>query len=457
VGDIKIFVDFGSTFTKAIAVEIGTASLLSSVQVPSTVERDITTGLNQALRLISHNAGIRELEKKDILACSSARGGLRIVSIGFVAELSSKAATMTALGAGAKIVGHYSYELTVQEMEEIEEISPDIVLLAGGTDGGDRKVIVHNAAMLARSKLNKAHIIIAGNKSAHDEIKIIFSQSGKPVSFTRNIMPEIGKLDTEPCNEQVREIFIRSIVEAKGISRARSIVKDVIMPTPLAVLKAAKLLSEGFAGEEGLGELVVMDPGGATTDVHSITEGKPAKGNVVIKGLPEPYIKRTVEGDLGVRYNMATVLEILRKRNPTGTEAGIYNREMPRADQLPRTDSELDFDNLLASVCIEVAMERHAGIIEEVCGPAGEMFVQRGKDLTRVESVVGTGGPVVFSKDPRQLLERVLFREENPYLLRPKNPRFYLDKHYILFGVGLLAQTDPRAALMLAKHNLSLI
>jgi uncharacterized protein (TIGR01319 family) len=457
VGDIKIFVDFGSTFTKAIAVEVETASLLSSVQVPTTVESDITTGLIQALSLISCDAGIRALEKKDILACSSARGGLRIVSIGFVADLSSKAAAMTALGAGAKIVGHYSYELTGQEMEEIEEISPDIVLLAGGTDGGDRKVITHNAGMLARSKLNKAQIIIAGNKAAHDEIKKIFSQTGKPVSFTRNIMPEIGKVDTEPCNEQVREIFIRSIVEAKGISRARSIVKDVIMPTPLAVLKAAKLLSEGFAGEEGLGELVVMDPGGATTDVHSITEGKPAKGNVVVKGLPEPYVKRTVEGDLGVRYNMATVLEILEKRNPGGVKAGIFTRDMPGADKLPRTDSEFDFDYLLASVCIEVAMERHAGIIEEVCGPAGEMFVQRGKDLTRVESVIGTGGPVVFSKDPRQLLERVLFREENPYLLRPKNPRFYLDKHYILFGAGLLAQTDPGAALRLAKNNLSLI
>jgi uncharacterized protein (TIGR01319 family) len=457
VGDIKIFVDFGSTFTKAIAVEIETASLLSSVQVPSTVESDITTGLNQALSLIFHDAGIRELEKKDIQACSSARGGLRIVSIGFVAELSSKAATMTALGAGAKIVGHYSYELTGQEIEEIEETSPDIVLLAGGTNGGDRKVIVHNAGMLARSKLNKAQIIIAGNKSAHDEIKFIFSQCAKPVSFTRNIMPEIGKLDTEPCNEQVREIFIRSIVEAKGISRARTIVKDVIMPTPLAVLKAAKLLSEGFAGEEGLGELVVMDPGGATTDVHSITEGKPAKGNVVVKGLPEPYIKRTVEGDLGVRYNIANVLEIIKKRNPSGAETGIYPRQTPRADKLPQTDSEYNFDNLLASVCIEVAMERHAGIIEEVCGPAGDMFVQRGKDLTRVESVVGTGGPVVYSKDPRQLLERVLFREENPYLLRPKNPRFYLDKHYILFGAGLLAQTNPRAALMLTKNNLTLI
>jgi uncharacterized protein (TIGR01319 family) len=120
--------------------------------------------------------------KKDILLLQR-RGGLRIVSIGFVSELSSKAATMTALGAGAKIVGHYSYELTAQEMEEIEETSPDIVLLAGGTDGGDRKVIVHNAGMLARAKLKTAQIIVAGNKSARDEIKQIFSRCAKPVTL----------------------------------------------------------------------------------------------------------------------------------------------------------------------------------------------------------------------------------------------------------------------------------
>jgi uncharacterized protein (TIGR01319 family) len=163
------------------------------------------------------------------------------------------------------------------------------------------------------------------------------------------------------------------------------------MPTPLAVLKAAKLLSEGYGGE-GAGELVVIDPGGATTDVHSITEGRPAKGNVVVKGLPEPYVKRTVEGDLGVRYNITNVLEILKTRSPAGVGAGVSTREFLSTDKLPRTDSEFDFDQLLASVCVEIAMERHAGVIEEVCGPAGEMFVQRGKDLTRVESVVGTGG-----------------------------------------------------------------
>lgn len=457
MGEIKIFVDFGSTFTKAIAVDIGNSSLLSGVQVPSTIESDITIGLNQALELISRDTGIREFENKDILACSSARGGLRIVSIGFVRELSSKAASMTALGAGAKVVGHYSYELTEQEIEEIEKISPDIILLAGGTDGGDRKVIVHNAGMLARSGLNTTQIIVAGNKSTHDEIKSILCPLGKSVTFTSNIMPEIGKLDTEPCNEQVREIFIRNIVEAKGISRARSIVKDVIMPTPLAVLEAARLLSEGFGTEEGLGELVVIDPGGATTDVHSITEGRPAKGNVVVKGLPEPYVKRTVEGDLGVRYNIANVLEILKKRGMAETEKSINFAKVPRIEDLPSTDSEFEFEDLLASICIEVAMERHAGTIEEVCGPAGEMFVQQGKDLTKVESVVGTGGPVIFSKNPRKLLEHVLFREDNPYLLRPKYPRFYLDKHYMLFGAGLLAQINPEAALKLIKKDLSII
>jgi uncharacterized protein (TIGR01319 family) len=455
VSSISLLIDFGSTFTKVVAVDLGRDKIIARAQVPSTVEEDVTIGLKEALGRVYEEGQIGRDMEKQALACSSAAGGLRIVSIGFVPELTAEAATRAALGAGAKVVGCYSYELTEPEVEAIREIAPDIILLAGGTDGGDKRVIVHNARMLAHLELENTHILVAGNKAAHDEIKAVFDNVSKNVRFTQNVMPEICRLETEPCNREIRDIFIKNIIEAKGIARARTIVADIIMPTPSAVLAAARLLAEGYGEEKGLGDLIVVDVGGATTDVHSVARGSPASGNVVTVGLPEPYVKRTVEGDLGVRHNVDTLVEQLRLRGClTGESHEDVIKAVSAAGQVPQTDRQVSCDMMLASVAVEVAMERHAGRIDIVYGPTGEMAVQRGKDLTEVRHVIGTGGPIAFSHDPGSILEGVLFREASPHILRPKNPCFYVDKKYIFYAAGLLSQTEPQAALALMKDYL---
>jgi uncharacterized protein (TIGR01319 family) len=257
-----------------IAIDQAEKKIISRAQVPSTVESDITIGLKQAFKKIDHDINAMNQNKRKTLACSSAAGGLRIVSIGFVPELTSEAASRAALGAGAKIVGCFSYKLNSDEINEIKVLLPDIILLAGGTDGGDDKVITHNARLLSQLDLKDTHIVVAGNKNAYDDIESIFNSCGKSVTFTKNVMPEIGELDIEPCNHVIREIFIKNIIDIKGIAKAKAIVTDVIMPTPAAVLATARLLADGNQGKEGLDDLIVVDVGGATTDIHSVIPPK---------------------------------------------------------------------------------------------------------------------------------------------------------------------------------------
>jgi uncharacterized protein (TIGR01319 family) len=458
MGRISLLIDFGSTFTKVVAVDLDKEEIISRASGTSTVEEDITIGLKEALEKIDAEINIDHSQKMEALACSSAAGGLRVVAVGFVPELTSEAATRAALGAGAKIVGRYSYELTKQESAEIEEIAPDIILLSGGTDGGDKKVIIHNARMISNSDLAGTHIVVAGNKAAYDEIGTIAETSGKKFKFSNNVMPEIGVLDTEPCNKEIREIYIKNIIEAKGIAKAKSLVKDIIMPTPSAVLIAAQLLAEGFNEDKGLGALVVVDVGGATTDLHSVCQGNPTSGAIVLKGLPEPYVKRTVEGDLGIRYSIDTLMRQLKMRDfPLNPNFESVITRLASVGRLPENKDEYLADEILASIAVEIAMERHAGEIEAVYSPTGEIFVQHGKDLTKVEHVVGTGGPLVFSPNPKGILEHTLFREENRHILRPKSPRFYIDEQYIFYAAGLLAQTNPKSALALMKKYLKLV
>jgi uncharacterized protein (TIGR01319 family) len=444
--DIRLLIDFGSTFTKVVAIDLAKDEVMAAARVPSTVESDITVGLGEALRKIEEDTGISRLEEREALACSSAAGGLRMVCAGFVPELTSQAANQAALGAGAKVIGCYSYKLTKQEVQEIEAMAPDILLLAGGTDGGDEQVIIHNAGMVSRTGPAITNIIIAGNKTAYDEIRNIFKDNRKNVLYTRNVMPEIGVLDVAPCNREIRELFMKNIIEAKGIARAKAIIKDVIMPTPAAVLEAARLIAGGF------GELIVIDVGGATTDVHSIAQGKPARPDTIVAGLPEPYEKRTVEGDLGLKYNLDRLLELVKERETPPHFDAIVKRF--HEGILPRTDEEKACHRLLSCLTVEVAMNRHAGKIEVLYGPTGEKLVQHGKDLTGIRTVIGTGGPIVFSESRREILEHALFREEEAFVLKPRDPKFYIDEQYILYAVGLLSQAEPEKALNLARKYL---
>lgn len=450
----KVLIDIGSTYTKVVVVDIESGSLLATGKSPTTATTDVCAGIGRALESVGENLADTAATAHR-LACSSAAGGLRMVAIGLVPELSSEAAKRAALGAGAKIVAQYSHRLTNREMRAFGESRPDIVLLSGGTDGGNEKAILHNARVLADSGL-RIPIVVAGNKDATDEIERLFDGAALDYRLVDNVMPELGRLEVGPCREAIREVFIDRIVRAKGLDEARELIGGVVMATPAAVLKAATLLARGCASEAGLGDLVAIDVGGATTDVYSISDGLPTGRAVRLRGLPEPYAKRTVEGDLGVRHNIDTLHEIADSRRVTLDNAAVaaFRAE---ASRLPRTDAERATDSALARLAAEVSFERHVGSVHTVYGPSGELLVQTGKDLRDVATVIGTGGPILHCTDPVAVLASALENGSRPELLKPRCADLLLDDHYLLFAMGLLADSHPQAALHIMKSSLARI
>lgn len=451
-----LFIDFGSTFTKLVLIDLDSESVVGRTQSPSTVDTDITVGLNAVLDAIRKKQG-ENFYHRYKLACSSAAGGLKMVTIGLVPKLTAEAAKRAALGAGAKVVGVYSYRLTKRELYELEHLTPDIILLAGGTDGGDRDTILHNAAMLNRSKLS-VPVIVAGNKNASDDIQAILDSGGKDYIIADNVMPEIGVLKVDEVRSIIREVFINRIIDVKGLKNAEEFIDGIVMPTPTAVLAAARLISEGTATEEGLGELVIVDIGGATTDIHSVARGDAVKAGVVYKGLPEPLVKRTVEGDLGMRYNAASILQAVGgERVESQFEGRNFDLQETLSqfslfpEKLPESELEESFDTELAKNAVRLAMERHAGTIETTYGPDGPIFVQYGKDLRGIKTVIGTGGPLIFNRFRKRILQEAVFSDASPFSLKPKVPDFYLDEKYLLYAIGLMSEIDPDRALRVAK------
>ena len=452
-----LLIDFGSTYTKLTAVDVEGEALLGTAASYTTVETDINDGL--AAARLQLDAKLGKLDYEACYACSSAAGGLRMVTSGLVPELTGEAARLASLGAGAKVVGVYAFQMTEDDLEDIMASAPDIFLLVGGTDGGNTACILHNAAMLA-----KCHptfpIVIAGNRVAARECARILE--GCEVYICPNVMPKFGTLNIEPTQKQIREIFLNRIIRAKGLSQAAALLSDIMMPTPSAVLHAMELLSGGCEGETGIGELVGVDVGGATTDIYSIANGMPEHMNTVYKGLPEPYAKRTVEGDIGMRYSIRGIVDAAGLPEISRLSGLSEKRveelvEVLRSDpgKIPQGDAELEaLDFALASCATREAVTRHAGTIAETYTMMGLTYVQEGKNLTKVKQIIVTGGSLIHTKRTEEIAAHALFDPAQPSSLRPKNAGVWVDRKYILAAMGLLSSYYPRTALRIMKKEL---
>lgn len=451
--------DIGSTYTKLVAIDAAERAILATSAAFTTISSDVTIGFNNALELLEQKIGKFDYDK--LLCCSSAAGGLKMVALGLVPSLTAKAAKMAASSAGAKVIKTYSFEINHHEAAEIEQIAPDLVLLCGGTDGGNKEVIVANAKRLSQLK-GEFSIIVAGNKSARDDISNIAENSDKYWVITENVMPEFNKLNIEPAKKCIRELFIQRIIEAKGLSKIEKLSNNEIIPTPLAVMQGCQLLSKGHKEHEGLGELVAVDLGGATTDLYSMASGTPTMENMVYRGLPEPFDKRSVEGDLGMRYSLESLIEECGAEW-IANDAGVTVEELydwrdeclsnPATIAIKGSAQE-NIEMAIAKGAVKVAMERHCGFIESVYTPMGQMYTINGKDLSNINFVIGVGGAIINSSNPLSILAGVTKEKGDFAYAKPKAPQFKIDKKYILAAMGLLSSHDPQAALEIMKKEI---
>ena len=447
-----LLIDFGSTFTKVALVSLDPPGLLGAAQAPTTVASGLLEGLENALGSFPPAQLDRVAFRR---ACSSAAGGLKIVAVGLVPALTVKAAREAALGAGARVLAAYGYTLNEAEIAEIGALEPDLLLLAGGTDGGNREVILENAARIAAAGL-ALPVVVAGNKSAADGAASLLEGKVPRVVVTGNVMPGIDRLQVEPAREAIRRLYLSEITRARGLEQVQQQV-GLVMPTPLAVMKAGELHRK-ISGVDTM----IIDLGGATTDIHSFADGRPRGGGRLVKGPPEPPVKRTVEGDLGMRVSLQALLEAvppaeLIRYLPFTADPGelreYARRAALRRGFLPQGSRECAFDGAIAAAAIREALRRHAGFLSETFTPEGRLWIQQGKDLTATAAVIATGGALVHSREPLALLRAGLDLND-PLVLSPRSPQLYLDRAYILAAAGLLAEVHPGAAAALLEETL---
>ena len=442
--------EIGSTTTVVNAFNgIGTScpTFVGQGQAPTSVlEGDVTVGLNGAIEDLKNNISAVELTWDDMLATSSAAGGLKMTVHGLVYDMTVRAAKEAALGAGGIIKMVTSGKLRRLDLKKIQEINPNIILVAGGVDYGERETALYNMEMILSMGL-KTPIIYAGNIENQEEIKLMCEEAGVKLYIVENVYPKIDTLVVEPTRKVIQDVFEEHIIHAPGMTTVRSLVKGPIIPTPGAVMESAKLL------KEHLGDLVIFDVGGATTDVHSVTVGSDEINRILIS--PEPEAKRTVEGDLGVYVNASHVIEKI------GVEE--LKKEFPDLDEIvssykaiPKNDREKEFVERLTEEAVLTSLERHAGKLRNLYSTAGKKTVAEGKDLTAIKYIIGTGGALTRLPNRERILKKVSESSKGLDLYPTVNAKVLIDNDYIFASLGVLSKKYPEDALILMRKSLHL-
>lgn len=454
--DMKIDVlvyEIGSTTTLVNAfngIDTDSPRFIGQGQAPTSVlEGDVRVGLKAAINDLAKNLGTDGIDYGIVFATSSAAGGLRMTVHGLVYDMTVKAARAAALGAGAIIKHATAGIMSDYDIEDVKAINPNLILLAGGTDYGERETAVENAKKLIASGL-KVPVIYGGNIQNHHLIRALFEGTGIPLYITENVYPKLDLLNIEPARKIIHKVFEEHIVKASGMEHVRDMVTGNIIPTPGAVMEAAQLLYSA------IGDLAVIDIGGATTDVHSVTQG--SDEIAILQTTPEPFAKRTVEGDLGMYVNAHNVIDMIG-REKLEKELGLdIDGVMESYKPIPETPEQF---KLTQRLCLEAgitSISRHAGALRYIFTPKGRQTIAEGKDLTKLRYLVATGGALTRLPERESIMRRIADCNENGMMLYPKPNVLQLlyDNHYIMASLGVLSKKFPEAALSLMKQSLGI-
>ena len=469
--NVILATDCGSTTTKAILIERqpdGTYRQTFRGEAPTTVENpfaDVTMGVVNSVTEIGELAGrklvdedgrlVRPASGKDgcdiYISTSSAGGGLQMMVAGVVKEMTAASAKRAALGAGAIVmdtIASNDKRRDHEKIQRIRELRPDMILISGGTDGGDSKKVVEIAELIAPAKPQPRFgssytlpIIYAGNKDAAALVKDAFD-NGVDLKVVENLRPVLERENLGPARDAIHDMFLEHVMaHAPGYDKLMSWTDAPIMPTPGAVGN----ILQTIAKNEGI-NVVGVDIGGATTDVFSVFDGT---------------FNRTVSANLGMSYSISNVCaeagmhNVLRWVHFDMDERELRNRvknKMIRPTTIPQTQEALIFEQAVAREALRLAYIQHKEFATTLKGvqqqrTVGDTFSQEisGQSIVdnmKLDLLVASGG--VLSHAPRMNQTAML-------LIDAFEPEGFTtlakDSIFMMPHLGVLAEVHPKAAL----------
>jgi uncharacterized protein (TIGR01319 family) len=435
VPSAAVCLDVGSTWTKAVLIR-SDGALAGFAEHPTTVA-DVLAGVDAAVRAVV--AAAPNAPNPQLLACSSAGGGLRLAVVGTDRLLAEEVGHRVARSAGARVVHVHAGPLDPGDVRVLRGSRPGVVLLIGGADGDDPAPLLHNAGRLARARV-RFPIVLAGNEAARDDALALLAATGRTVVACANATPRPGELRPGPARAAVAELYAHHVLGGRGPAAAPRFRRLVRVGTPDAVSSGAALLAEMLGVR-----VLVVDIGCATTDVHLAVPESPAEGEGHASAGSEPGSCLTAEGDLGMRAAAAGVLiEGQAEGVVDPVEADLLGPTVERMTSevgyVPRDAGSAAEDRRIAALAAVLALRRHRAAHEA-----------RGRVLDDIGLLVLTGG--VFRRPDANGLAAVVATVRNDIVLAPllAKARVAVDADFAVTPAGLLAaagRTDAARSLL---------
>jgi len=486
--NVIVATDCGSTTTKAILIERRPEGYRQTFrgEAPTTVEapyEDVTRGVLNALAELEELSGRRILDGERILtparghdgvdvyiSTSSAGGGLQMMVAGVVQSMSAESAQRAALGAGAivmDVIAGNDRRAPHETIQRIRTLRPDIILLAGGTDGGTVAHVVELAEFLAaanpRPRLGASYrlpVVYAGNADARRHVEESLAAK-VDLHVTENLRPVLERENLGPARDAIHELFLQHVMaQAPGYRKLMSWVGAPIMPTPAAVGN----LIQRIGRSRGL-NIVGVDIGGATTDVFSDFLVPAAGAGGVEAG--QRVFHRTVSANLGMSYSVSNVLAEVGAANvlrwvPMGiSEDDLRDRiknKMIRPTTIPCLLDDLKIEQAIAREALRLAMRQHKQLAVGLKGVqrrrtmgellddglAGETIIR----MSNLDLLVGSGG--VLSHAPRRAQAAMMLIDA----FEPEGvTHLAVDSIFMMPHLGVLAEIHEAAAVEVFEHD----
>ena len=480
---VVIATDCGSTTTKAILFEKTETGWRQTYrgEAPTTVEKpvqDVTIGARNAFREIQELSGRKILldsssdsspliqrtpenpdEGVDIyVSTSSAGGGLQMVVAGVVDSMTTESAERAALGAGAIVMDAISIDdgrETYERVDKIRHLRPDIILIAGGTNGGT----LNHPLELAETVLQadprprfgetlRLPVIFAANEDAREQAKDILE--GKfAFEAVENLRPTLEDENLGPARDAIHEIFLLHVMShAPGYDKLIGWSPVPIIPTPAGVGDMVQA-----AAKRNNIQILAVDIGGATTDVFSVfrsgSENDP----------DSTAFNRTVSANLGMSYSVANVLLEAGVNNirrwlpfPLGREE-IQDRarnKMIRPTSIPQTVEDLLLEQSVCREALRLAFIHHKRLAVGLSGGKEKKgiadFFAKGSESSLVnmmglDLIIGSGGVLSHAPDRRSTAFMML----DAY--QPEGvTRLAVDSIFMMPHLGVLSTVSAEAA-----------
>lgn len=421
-----LFADIGTTFTKVCLLERtgDTWRIRKEATSPTTVDSpdlDVMIGVRSAIGKLESWSGIKILSQNQLVspssdssgidefrATSSAGGGLQVLVAGLTEAITVESGHRAALGAGAvvtEVVSLHQVNTDSRSIERIRNVPCDMVLITGGTDGGNISDVLTLAEFLSLASPKprfdthaKTPLVYAGNTDAHTYLEGIIGDSMELICVD-NIRPTVETESLQPVRNVIQDIFLRHVMShAPGFRSLALWAQDKVKPTPAALGTALSYISS-----KKNCNILAVDVGGATTDVFSTIDGR---------------FYRSVSANVGMSHSMGSILEettpdLISQWLLNGQNEGLVRNwhlnKMIRPTTLPQTIEELMLEQAFAKEAIRLSLNHHRSIVTGLKGvkiqrQVGDVFTQHGTgytlvDLLSTKAVIGLGG--VISNAPR--------------------------------------------------------